>query len=43
MDNFIECQDCGFVLLAEGEAEAIPKRVSSCPSCDGTEFTFTGT
>lgn len=41
MDSFIECDDCGFVLVAESDAEPVPDRVDSCPECGGTSFGFT--
>lgn len=41
MDTVVECEACGFVLLAENAYEPTPKRVRSCPRCDGTDFGFT--
>lgn len=40
--EYIECEECGFVLLSENRAEAEPKRVDSCPDCDGAEFELVG-
>lgn len=42
MDEYVECDDCGFVLLAESTTRAKPRRVKACPGCDGTEFSFSG-
>ena len=40
--NYIQCLDCGFVLLADGDTEPDPKpkRVDSCPGCGGVDFGF---
>ncbi|WP_459192268.1 hypothetical protein [Halosimplex sp. J119] len=40
MDHFIECDDCGFVLVTEPDSSPVPKRVDSCPDCGGTSFAF---
>ncbi|WP_263653990.1 hypothetical protein [Halomicrobium urmianum] len=42
MGEYIECVDCGFVLRAVKGDEPVPRRVESCPECDGTTFEFTG-
>lgn len=41
MDTYIECDECGFVLLSESASKPLPKRVDSCPDCGGTSFRFT--
>lgn len=41
--EFLECEDCGFVVLSESAAKPTPKRVDACPGCDGTNFKFTET
>lgn len=38
---YIECEDCGFVLLSASSADPVPKRVDSCPDCGASEFRFT--
>ena len=40
MSEYIECLECGFVLMAETTTEATPKRVDACPDCGGTDFQF---
>lgn len=40
--DYIECEDCGFVLLSESDTEPEPKRVDACPNCGGNEFQFSG-
>lgn len=42
MDEYIECRQCGFVVLASGGANPQPKRVDSCPACDSTDFCLPG-
>lgn len=39
--EFVECEECGFVLVAEDAPEPAPGRVDVCPDCGGTEFRFT--
>lgn len=41
MFEFIECVECGFVLLAGSSTEPVPERRASCPECGGSEFRFT--
>lgn len=36
MDEYAECQDCGFVVRAAGSTT--PERVDSCPDCGSTDF-----
>jgi Zn finger protein HypA/HybF involved in hydrogenase expression len=40
MPDFCECQDCGFVVRAEGPTSPVPKRWDDCPNCGGDEFAF---
>lgn len=42
MVEYIECVDCGFVLLADSTTQAQPKRFDACPDCDGTDFDLPG-
>lgn len=42
MNEYVECQECGFVVLSTGESTPEPKRVDDCPSCGTTEFDFLG-
>lgn len=44
MSEFIECQDCSFVLLCEpGANDPMPKgQRESCPDCGGSNFAFSG-
>lgn len=37
--EYLECQNCGFVLLAESPGTTKPKNRDACPNCDGTVFT----
>ena len=40
MNEYVECQECGFVVLSTGERTPEPKRVDGCPSCGSTDFDF---
>lgn len=43
MTDYVECRQCGFILLSDGSTNPQPKRVDACPGCDGNEFEFTST
>lgn len=43
MGEYIECEECGFVLVSESSTAPTPKHHDSCPGCEATEFCFTGT
>lgn len=40
MKEYIECQNCGFVLLAASGDEPEPKGWEKCPECGSDEFQF---
>lgn len=40
--EFIECQNCGFVLLAANLGDPTPLNRETCPDCDGTNFSIAG-
>ena len=37
-NDYVECQNCGFVLATDSSVEMTPKHWDSCPDCDGTDF-----
>lgn len=40
MNEYVECQECRFVVLSTGASTPEPKRVDACPNCDSMEFAF---
>lgn len=38
MREYIECRECGFVLVADHTDDATPLHWDACPACEGTEF-----
>ncbi|GAB7095408.1 hypothetical protein JCM30237_25610 [Halolamina litorea] len=41
-NEYVECEECSFVLLASPGTEPTPERQDQCPDCGGTEFRFPG-
>lgn len=40
MNEYVECQECWFVVLSTGASTPEPKRVDACPNCGSTDFDF---
>lgn len=42
MNEYVECEECRFVVRSTGGDAPEPERVDACPNCDSTEFVFPG-
>ena len=42
MNEYVECEECRFVVLSTGGPTPEPQRVDACPNCDSTDFEFPG-
>lgn len=40
MNEYIECTECAFVVLAKTTDDPEPRRVDACPDCGSTDFRF---
>jgi ribosomal protein S27E len=40
LTRYVECGDCGFVLVAAESTDPAPKRWQSCPDCGRADFGF---
>lgn len=42
MQEYVECNECGFVLLSASTTSPEPEAWEACPDCGSREFNFTG-